>query len=379
MKRKSLGLIVILSFFLISISSCILSDKLYPVHFCNTDGTTITMYAVKYGEKVVRPTKVNVKEHYVFEDWYTDITLTTKFNFENNIISETYVYAKIKPEIYTVSFNTNCDVDIESVKVEYGNKILKPDSIYISDCYTFDSWYIDKSFNKKYDFDELVSQNLTLFAKWNIHHDYDVENIKKAPTCIESGIKESTCKLCNNIYEEILPALGHTYGEWNKVTPAVCGGENGLKKRTCTTCNNIEEEIISYPTHKGTYKCSNSDCGAYLVPVGIIGEDYIDGDGLNVKINSITITEQTGYIGYTINYTVKNNQPDTAISPGTFDLIYSDNTSDMQTGIFNDLYYGDTSTRSYTFKVLRTKTPVIFKYSNIFSSNNKALYWGIPE
>ena len=98
-----------------------------------------------------------------------------------------------------------------------------------------------------------------------------------------------------------------------------------------------------------------------------------------MKINSITITEQTGYIGYTINYTVKNNQPDTAISPGTFDLIYSDNTSDMQTGIFNDLYYGDTSTRSYTFKVLRTKTPVIFKYSNIFSSNNKALYWGIPE
>ena len=53
MKRKSLGLIVILSFFLISISSCILSDKLYPVHFCNTDGTTITMYAVKYGEKGV--------------------------------------------------------------------------------------------------------------------------------------------------------------------------------------------------------------------------------------------------------------------------------------------------------------------------------------
>ena len=182
-------------------------------------------------------------------------------------------------------------------------------------------------------------------------------------TCTENGSKHQVCSVCAaTIKTETIEAKGHTNGEWVTDVDATCT-ENGSKHQVCSVCTaTIKTETIASTGHKFiNLKCSN--CDGYSVETNEIGKSYTDKNGLTVTLNSYTITEYEGYYSYSINYTIENKVPDSKLMPGSFKLFFTDKTGENQYGGFNYLYYGEKSTRSYTWKVLKTQTVLILEYN----------------
>ena len=77
-------------------------------------------------------------------------------------------------------------------------------------------------------------------------HAYPDEwTVVKEATCTEDGLRTKTClrEGCGYVLEEVIPALGHSYGEWYTVTKPTCT-ETGLKQHDCTRCDHFETEVI---------------------------------------------------------------------------------------------------------------------------------------
>ena len=104
--------------------------EIFDVTFDTDGGDSMAVQKVGDGRKVTKPSNPT-KTDYEFVDWYTDDTYTTKFNFNNTIVtSDITIYAKFKPlmicpendNITTLS-STKCSGN-ENVIVS-SNKICK--------------------------------------------------------------------------------------------------------------------------------------------------------------------------------------------------------------------------------------------------------------
>lgn len=82
--------------------------KDYEVSFITEHGKTPTSQNVKYNGTATDPGKLTA-EGYTFDDWYTDNTYTTKFDFTKPITGDTKVYAKweknapVLPDTYALN------------------------------------------------------------------------------------------------------------------------------------------------------------------------------------------------------------------------------------------------------------------------------------
>lgn len=67
----------------------------------------------------------------------------------------------------TVTFQTNGGSSIPEQKVQYGEKIIKPDDPE-REGYRFEGWYKDIHLQEAWDFEEdVVEENMSLYAKWS--------------------------------------------------------------------------------------------------------------------------------------------------------------------------------------------------------------------
>ncbi len=73
-------------------------------------------------------------------------------------------------------------------------------------------------------------------------HDY--EDSVVPPTCTEEGYTQHVCKRCDYTYRDnIVPALGHTWGDWTVTKQADCF-HDGEEARTCPVCQETETRLI---------------------------------------------------------------------------------------------------------------------------------------
>ena len=171
-----------IGFFKIQVSGCVVITKIditysetsittkYPVTFYDGEAE-LTDLACKVEEngKITKPADP-VKEGYVFDAWYKESTFDNKWDFENDIVAaDTKLYAKFLPEAevtkYTVTFKSDENTVINTVTVKEGNSVGEPENP-VKDGYQFDGWYTDVNCTDKYDFNTMVSADLTLYAKW---------------------------------------------------------------------------------------------------------------------------------------------------------------------------------------------------------------------
>ena len=82
--------------------------------------------------------------------------------------SETAQKGKIQQtSSFVVSFNSNGGTGIHNQSVEYSKTVTKP-SAPTKDDYSFAGWYSDSALTEEYDFEQEVTSNLTLYAKWTL-------------------------------------------------------------------------------------------------------------------------------------------------------------------------------------------------------------------
>ena len=71
------------------------------------------------------------------------------------------------PVVYTITFNSNDGTPVESQNVNAGEKLTEPTPAPTKEGFTFDGWYEDSTFSKKFDFNTPITDSMTLYAKWS--------------------------------------------------------------------------------------------------------------------------------------------------------------------------------------------------------------------
>ncbi len=138
----------------------------YTVSF-NTNGAGyIASQTLKNGDYATRPTDPS-KSCYDFAGWYTNSSLTTRYNFNTPVTKNITLYAKWVSNDscinkYTVSYNSNGGNYISSEEVREGNTVSRPSNPRRSG-YTFKGWYYNGS---TFNFNTRIYRNYTLVAKW---------------------------------------------------------------------------------------------------------------------------------------------------------------------------------------------------------------------
>ena len=115
-----------------------------------------------------------------------------------------------------------------------------------------------------------------------IPHKFGEWVTEKEPTCTEDGKKVSRCSHCNAVNTQIIPALGHSFGEWTEseaqINPTcTAAGKTAVETRVCSRCLLVETRggnvinalnhdykgVVTQPTctEQGytTYSCTRCD------------------------------------------------------------------------------------------------------------------------
>ena len=72
-------------------------------------------------------------------------------------------------------------------------------------------------------------------------HVHNYSSTEKPATCKEKGLETFTCA-CGHTYNEELPMLEHTWGEWLLTKPALLN-KDGAETRTCSVCSATESKV----------------------------------------------------------------------------------------------------------------------------------------
>ena len=136
----------------------------YYVSFVTEHGDPPTSQNVKYNGTAKDPGKLS-EEGYTFDDWYTDDTYSTKFDFTQPIKHNITVYAKWTANDYEVSFITEHGKTPTSQNVKYNGTDTNPGEL-TEEGYTFDGWYTDDTYSTKFDFSTPITGDTKVYAKW---------------------------------------------------------------------------------------------------------------------------------------------------------------------------------------------------------------------
>ena len=146
----------------------------YKINF-NSNGGSGTMQSQTLTYDVSSKLSKNTftRNHHTFVEWRTNPNGTgARYTDEHNVLNLTAndneiitLYAIWLPVKYTVTFNSNGGSVIPSQSISYGSKVNRPVDPTRSG-YTFDGWYTDASLTVPYNFNSLITGNLTLYAKW---------------------------------------------------------------------------------------------------------------------------------------------------------------------------------------------------------------------
>jgi uncharacterized repeat protein (TIGR02543 family) len=155
----------------------------YTVTFNKDNGTQEDTVTVNSGDKVTKPANPT-KEGYKFIEWLYN---NEAFDFNTPITSDIVLTARYKALAkYTVTFDSDGGSNVQSQTVYEGGKATKP-SNPTKDDNDFVEWQLNGT---KYDFNKVVTGNITLVAKWKEKaHTYKMIATKADNFSVDSYLK----------------------------------------------------------------------------------------------------------------------------------------------------------------------------------------------
>jgi len=210
----------------------------HEVTFNSDGGGTISSQIVDHGTSVAEPTPPT-KLGYIFKGWFKDDTLTTVWDFNNDVvINPITLYAKWIVDQYEVTFNTNGGGTLPTQSVEYNTKATEP-SAPTKLGYTFDGWYKEAALTNRWDFtNDVVNEPTILYAKWKAEQHEVTFNTNGGSTLSSEMVDYNT-----KATEPLAPTkLGYTFDGWYK--------EAALKNQWDFTNDVINEPTTLYAKWK---------------------------------------------------------------------------------------------------------------------------------
>jgi uncharacterized repeat protein (TIGR02543 family) len=129
-------------------------------------------------------------------------TLGTKSFIKADGINHANI-VKLEPKaIFTVSFNGlghGSKINVE--KVTIGKAVDEPDEP-TEKCCIFKGWYTDKACTIEYDFDAPVTEDITLYAKWEVRHTLTHVEKKDATYTGEGNNEYYSCNDCGKFFSD---------------------------------------------------------------------------------------------------------------------------------------------------------------------------------
>ena len=186
----------------------------YTVTFETNGGSTVAEQKINYNEKVKEP-EAPTQTGYTFDGWYSDANFSTEWDFDTPITDDITLHAKWNINQYTVTFNTNGGSDVDSLSVDYGEKVEKP-ADPTREGYTFAGWYSNEELTMPWDFDTPISDNITLYAKWTEIPTYTVA-VSASPA--ESGTVTSSVESApsgTEVTVTAIPVSGYHFVSWTE-------------------------------------------------------------------------------------------------------------------------------------------------------------------
>ena len=139
----------------------------FTVKFDSNGGSEVKSQTVEEGTAITKPTDPS-KDNFIFDEWLLNNktfdfkTVITKDMVDaNNTI--TLVARYRSPSKFTVAFNTGNGSAVSSKEVYEGGKAVRPATNPTLEGSKFVEWQLD---GKTYDFNNKVTKNITLTAKW---------------------------------------------------------------------------------------------------------------------------------------------------------------------------------------------------------------------
>lgn len=136
---------------------------------CQVEGhqDTEPVFTYAIGNANTAGATINGDQLTVTKEGVVDVVVTATWNEATLSKTVTYTVTKMGGPVgkYTITFNTNGGNEIVSAEVENGQTVAKPDDPTKSG-YTFAGWYSDEALTTAYDFNDEVTGDITLYAKW---------------------------------------------------------------------------------------------------------------------------------------------------------------------------------------------------------------------
>ena len=130
----------------------------YQVSFVSNGGTPVEPIVTSKIEDEPKTTR----EGYTFLGWYFDETFSSKASFPLEITEDITLYAKWEKNAYNVHFELDGGSGVSDLKTDR----IEAEPIPTKEGYTFLGWYFDGGFANKASFPLEVTDNITLYAKW---------------------------------------------------------------------------------------------------------------------------------------------------------------------------------------------------------------------
>lgn len=265
------------------------------------DGSDRKVISVAYNSQIVF-NEIPVKNYFVFTGWTPEVGImnnTNGINFRANWLAEDDIFYTVETYVmgtdgrytstsrrfsgavgttvtadYTINdgfelnrtksiltgvVTTDCSltlkvyidrclydfyVNVDGVKTQetylYGESVIAP-PIPEKEGYTFLSWVPSVP-------ETMPACDYTVTATWTFNdsvHTHTEKTVTVNPTCTENGSEYSVCETCGETIgtETVIPALGHTAGDWVVVLEPTYEAQ-GKKIKKCTVCNETVEEAV---------------------------------------------------------------------------------------------------------------------------------------
>ena len=208
----------------------------YHVHFELYGGEGVSDLNVS----VINEEPIPTRKGYTFLGWYFESDFINKVTFPYEVTQNITLYAKWEKNTYNVHFELNGGKGVSDLKVS----VINEEPIPTREGYTFLGWYFENNFINKVTFPYEVTQNITLYAKWEKNLPTSISFVVSAEGVLTevNGISET-----NNVV--IIP------NEVNNIEIKEIGEELFLKNTYIEKL--VIPETVTTLGYKMCYGCTN--------------------------------------------------------------------------------------------------------------------------